>query len=603
MESSCTYATIDKMNPFSYIFGIPLARTAVQASAVLLMLAGAWAHSTTVVEFAQLPAGLAAWQRDELGIYSVCGPTSKWLYALPAYLAGVRVEYPVEYDLEIDGRQEWNLGRLFQSQHLSKYLFIYRWSRLLPIAMTVLGGCLICEWSTRLFGVWPGILSLSVWCWLPPVLAHGSLLTSDMPAAVAALLAARCFWAFLLAQRPATALLAGLTLGLALATKFTLLVLYPCWALLLICRAIQTREKVELGWKRRTLIRHICLGFLMFAASIVALDALYLFRDVGFRLTEWNSGQSSLAAGVRRMEDWSLTAWLLNVPLPVPLEFIRGLDTQLADTERLQEVYLLGRTRIGGWWYWYVAAALLKVPLPALALFALALTRLPHSLRCLDSEAWAILCTLVPAAEAGLAITASTGTGTNAAFRYLLPSLALTCVWVGRAACFESRPVKHVVIGLLIWLGLDVGVGAPDYIGWQNEVGRMLMGDRPALLGDSLDWGQDLVRLGEWVRSHAREGKTLVCAYGLGVGEPYGLESPTALPTSASWQQATYLAVGTGIVFGYEAEHCISIGGARSWLYKAQREVLRSYQPFDRVGRTIRIYRLVDLPPWLEKCE
>ncbi|MHC5542696.1 ArnT family glycosyltransferase, partial [Singulisphaera rosea] len=124
------------------------------ASAVLLMLPGAWGNSVTVVEFAQLPAGLAAWQSGMLSTYRVCGPFSKLLYAFPAYAAGARVGYPASFDAELVSRREWELGRLFQVQASKAYLNIYRGSRLLPILLTVLGGCLVCEWSTGLFGTW-----------------------------------------------------------------------------------------------------------------------------------------------------------------------------------------------------------------------------------------------------------------------------------------------------------------------------------------------------------------------------------------------------------------------------------------------------------------
>src|ERR1700677_2232133 len=91
-----------------------LVRAMVLASSILLMLPGAWGHSVTAVEFSQLPAGLAAWQRHSLGIYRVCGPLSKLLYALPAHLAGIRVDYPESFDSDSGSRREWEVGHIFQ---------------------------------------------------------------------------------------------------------------------------------------------------------------------------------------------------------------------------------------------------------------------------------------------------------------------------------------------------------------------------------------------------------------------------------------------------------------------------------------------------------
>jgi hypothetical protein len=577
-----------------------LTRIAVLSSAVLLMLPGTWGNSVTVVEFAQLPAGLAACQRHSLGIYRVCGPVSKILYALPAHLAGIRVDYPTSFDNDIESRREWEVGRLFQSQNRERYFNLYRWSRLLPILVTVLGGCLVCEWTTRLYGPRPGLVSLCVWCWMPPVLANGSLVTSDMLSAVVLILASRCFFAFLLGPSLKSATLAGLTLGLSAATKFTLLILYPCWALLLTGRAIQTwvSGTPESSEFRRRPFRLMAFGLLVMAVSVFTVDALYLFAGIGFRLAEWPYGQSSLVRELPQLLRHRATAWTLHLPLPFPAEFLRGLDFELADTERVQSAYLLGRSRFGGWWYWYVLAAILKIPLPAMGLVGLGLFRLPNALRRFDAVAWAALCMILPASEAGFVISATTGTGTNASFRYLLPSLGLLCAWAGVAWESPSRAIRGLVIFFLTWLAIDAVGAQPDHLGWQNEMAwawRRSTGC-PALIGDNLDWGQDLARLSEWVSRHSGEGSTLLSVYGLGEAETYGLHSPVALPARERTERSAYLAVSEQALLGdILASNVIRVTGAGYLLSRAQHAALLRTRPFDRVGRTIRIYRLRDL--------
>jgi hypothetical protein len=578
---------------------LPLLRILVIVSSVALMLPGAWGHSVTVVEFAHLPAGLDAYQRHSLGLYRVCAPLSKLLYALPAHLMGIRISYPESFDDDVDSRQEWELGRIFQSQRPEMYHDIYRWSRLLPILLTVLGGCLVCEWSTSLFGVWPGIISLCAWCWLPPVLGHGSLVTSDMPSAVILLLSARTFWSFLLCPCPATAIRAGMALGLAEATKFSLLVLSPCWIMLLFFRTLKPPNATKDGHTDRssTRLRLAVLGLVVMLVSIVAIDSLYAFQDVGFTLSECRFGRSSLAGDLKRLGESEATAWLFRVPLPIPLELFRGIDSQLTDTERLQSAYLLGRTKLGGWWYWYGAAFLLKIPVPALILFGLAIARLPAACRGRVPVFWASLCVLLPALEVALTISATTGTGTNAAFRYLLPSLGLLCVVAGCPWTSLSRSLRIVMIGFLAWLLLDVAAAVPDHVGSQNEVAwawSYLTG-RPALIGDSLDWGQDLARLDQWVSRHKRGGITLVCVYGLGIGEPYNLKPPDVLPNQEFGPPAAYLAVSEEILYGNRPTNAVWIASAFPTLSPDVTKKLQSIEPFERVGRTIRIYLLRDL--------
>ncbi len=572
---------------------ITIIRAVILLSSVLLMLPGAWGNSATVVEFAHLPAGLAAWQRHSLGIYRVCGPLSKFLYALPAYVVGVRVNYPESFDSEVVARREWELGRIFQDKNKGRYHCIYRWSRLLPIIITVLGGCLVCDWSTRLFGAWPGIVSLCAWSWMPPMLGHGSLVTSDMLSAVVLLLAARSFWTFLIHPSGVTAILSGITLGLAQATKFTLLVLYPCWVLLLIGRVLQLRVSNS-SERGASPSRVAGLAAMMLIISVVVLDSLYLFQDVGFHLTELQSTQSHFARNLLRLGDCEATSWLLQVPLPIPLEFVRGLDSQLIDSERLQSAYLLGWTRRGGWWYWYLVASLIKIPLPIAGIFGLAVIRLPTAVRDGDRSLWAGLCVLVTAAEVAIVISATTGTGSNAAFRYLIPSIALLCVWIGRAWSAGCQEIRVSVIALIFWLATNAVVSIPDHLGWQNELGWAwsTWTGRPALIGDSLDWGQDLARLSDWVSRNSREGSTRICVYGLGDLEPYSRSVPADVPAATVSEAATYLAISSNILLGYESRYSVFVRGERCSFNESDRATLSQLQPFDYVGRTIRVYRV-----------
>ena len=572
------------------------ARVLVLGFAGLLMLVAAWTNSVTLVETGELPAGLAAWQRHALGLYRVCGPLSKFLYALPPYLAGVRVEYPADYDQDLHGRLEWAVGGLFEESTKTRYVNLYRWTRLLPILVTLLGGVLVCEWSTRLFGAWPGVGALCAWCFMPLVLGHGSLVTSDVISAVTLLLAARTFWSFLVRPSLAAAGVAGLALGLAQATKFTLLVLYPCWGFLVVLRVVL--EPARSGDQPRgRRLKTLGLALASVALSVVVLDALYLFQEIGIRPAEWRLDSSSAFALIADARERPELAWLLRIPAPIPMEYLRGLDVQIADTERSQTAYLLGTSRLGGWWYWYPVAALFKVPLPLLLLAGIGLARLPKEIKGESDRFWAAWCILLPAAETAIAIMGSTGTGTNAAFRYMIPTIGLVCVWVGRVWESRSRLVRSLATGLVVWAGLDALGGMPDQLAWQNELGwawEQATG-KPALIGDSLDWGQNVLRLSDWVKRHAHEGSTLVEVDSLNRGATYGLEPPAAKATSEPWKESAYLAISKNVLYGYQGGARLSMSEGHQSVNPEQATELARHRPFDRVGRSIVIYRIGDL--------
>jgi hypothetical protein len=54
--------------------------------------------------------------------------------------------------------------------------------------------------------------------------------------------------------------------------------------------------------------------------------------------------------------------------------------------------------------------------------------------------------------------------------------------------------------------------------------------------------------------------------------------------------------VSQNILLGYDFRHGIRVGGRPSSLMAYHREALLGLAPRDRVGRTIRIYALKDLP-------
>jgi len=56
-------------------------------------------------------------------------------------------------------------------------------------------------------------------------------------------------------------------------------------------------------------------------------------------------------------------SWLGHLHLPLPKQYILGLDAQKKDLEDFgHKSYLLGEWRDEGWWYYYLYGLLVKVP-------------------------------------------------------------------------------------------------------------------------------------------------------------------------------------------------------------------------------------------------
>ena len=63
--------------------------------------------------------------------------------------------------------------------------------------------------------------------------------------------------------------------------------------------------------------------------------------------------------------------WLGPLPVPLPLDYLQGIDCQRNDFEVGGRSYLHGRWAPRGWWYYYLIGLGIKTPLGTLALLVL----------------------------------------------------------------------------------------------------------------------------------------------------------------------------------------------------------------------------------------
>jgi hypothetical protein len=55
--------------------------------------------------------------------------------------------------------------------------------------------------------------------------------------------------------------------------------------------------------------------------------------------------------------------WLENLPVPLPRNYVQGIDTQKTDFDNKIWSYLRGEWRHGGWWFYYLYAWAIKEPI------------------------------------------------------------------------------------------------------------------------------------------------------------------------------------------------------------------------------------------------
>jgi hypothetical protein len=257
---------------------------------------------------------------------------------------------------------------------------------------------------------------------------------------------------------------------------------------------------------------------------------------------------------------------------------VLGFDDALAYA-RAPEIpgYLNGVWSTSGWWYYHLEAFVLKEPLPLLLLIALAAL-----------SWWArprppLLLVLPPLV---LLVSLLTWNRVQYGLRYALPIYPFLFVLVSRIATVSR--LRPAVVALVVALAAATLRLHPHELSYFNCIGGGPENGWRWLADSNLDWGQDLARLGETLRSDY-PGRTVKLAYFGHVdpasqGIPYqvleGRQDATGLvAVSASYLAGEpYAITWRGVVPEPVAP------GVHTWL---QRE-----RPVGRVGYSIYLYEL-----------
>jgi hypothetical protein len=514
-------------------------------------------ENPTIDEVVHLPAGLTYWQKGTFRLYHHNPPLVKMVAALPALWLGNPVTEPV-YE-----RESWRFpepspatfSQTFAFWNREHYFDLFRLARMVMPLFSILGGLVVFDWSRRLYGKRGALFSLCLWVFCPNILAHCRLITTDIGSTSVGVAATFVFWLYLRQPSWARAVAAGVMLGLAELTKFSMLLLYGVWPVLWLFRMILVTPQALMA--RRSLIG-VCHGLLILALSVFVIDAGYLFEGVGIPLERFEFASGTLttpvASGIRRAPSsqnqiyammWPFRenrfrgTVLARVPAPLPEHYLLGFDEQKVEAEgvpnRLRSafkalrqgdaalarqeaisadtsaggywVYLNGVLRNTGWWYYYFAALLYKVPEGTwlLVLASLALTFVQRRPR----EAWAdeICLWTVPVV---VLFSMSFLTDINLGLRYVLSIAPYVFIAAGKVVpwveshCASRRLIGRVVtfgaLGLTIVSTLSIH---PHYLAYFNWVSGGPDRVPVRLLDSNLDWGQDLVGLRAWCREHA----------------------------------------------------------------------------------------------------
>jgi hypothetical protein len=355
-------------------------RLVAGAVAVLLVIHGtlvgysATLHSPTLNEPGHLVAGLIQWRFGRFEVYRVNPPLVHYAAALPVMLAGYRADWDSYVDSPA-ARSEMAMGEDFIRANGGRSAWLITLGRWGCLPFTLVGGLFCFFWSRELWGSsTAGLISLFLWCFEPFLMAHAEMITTDCAATSLGLGAGYVFWRWLRHRSWRRALAAGAALGLAELTKTTWVVLFGLWPALWLFWVATRPGPTRAPDDRTSTATAATQLAVILVLAVYILNLGYLYHGTLTRLGDYAftsrafRGTGSKGVGGNRFAG----TWLGEVPVPLPRDYLLGIDLQRKDFEdRGDPSFLLGEWKDGGWWYYYLYGLSAKTTLGLQVLFGL----------------------------------------------------------------------------------------------------------------------------------------------------------------------------------------------------------------------------------------
>ncbi|MGE3313942.1 MAG: glycosyltransferase family 39 protein [Planctomycetaceae bacterium] len=563
------------MNRGSGITADKLVVAALLALHVALVAVGNFRHSPNLMEAADLPAGLFHLESGSFQLREVNPPLVRLIAAIPAKFAGATQEWRSVSSFP-EKRCEFAVAQDFIEANGEQVFTLFAMSRLACIPFTVLGAGICGIWARRLYGPWPGVLAVGLWCFDPTILGHAATMNPDVPAAAMGITSIYFFARWNDEPSWRRGILAALFLGLALLTRTTLWMLLPV-------------QLVAGLWS----IRKRSGGISAFQLAAMFGGAIYLFNlGYGFEGTAcplfrfsfvskaFGGPEAGLDAPSNRFKESALSM----IPLPLPAPFVQGVDLQRFDFENSDgrfRSYLRGRWSERGWWYYYLYGLAVKWPLGTWALALLAVfEKLRSIFRREHSPPGELHCLIC-----GLAILAavSSQSGFSMHFRYVLPMFPFAFLLMSRVASSKSHAIRIVVATSFVFSTGASLASYPHTLSYFNRIAGGPANGHAHLLHSSIDWGQDLLEFRDWIRQHGIADEITLASTGPTPHELLGVVKGS--PPHLHWQDDGSINPSSGPVAGW---HAVSVNLLREKRYAYFLE----FRPTATIGYSIWVYRL-----------
>jgi len=480
----------------------PLRRPLVLAGVCLLLLVfglqiafTVHQESLTWDEGDHIFAGYMMWKTHDYGLNPEHPPLMKLLGTLP--LLGQPLTIPSDQhryfktEAYMDGRE-----MLFAKGPEYAKMLTFR-MRMANLTVAILLGLLVFLAAYEMFGVGAGFVALVLLVFEPNVLAHGAFVTTDVGVSCFFFASVYAFYRYCKVPSVGRLVVAGLAVGLALATKHSAVLLLPMLVALAACEVVFRFNGDERGKRALRLVGGL--------AGVAVIAVVVLWAFYGFRYNARPGAlrlDPTLAEYVMPLKPMEAKGILLLAKYRVlPESYLYGLADVRAMANGMPS-YFMGKVYEHGLWYYFPVVLLIKSTLGFLGLVLLAVAAVIAGW----FRRWReILFLTVPP---GIYLFVAMTSHLNIGARHILPIWVFLCVFAagGAWAWVESRGWNKVwayAVGFLLAMHVSASALAyPNYMAYSNVLWGGPSQTHKYLTDSNTDWAQQLIAVKKYTDEH-----------------------------------------------------------------------------------------------------
>jgi len=452
--------------------------------------------SAIIDEVAHVPAGYTYVKDADYRLNPEHPPLAKSLAALPL-VANKNIVGP-ESDSSWSDINQWGTGWYLIYRAGNNPKNVLDLARLPMILLMIFLGLFLFKWARELFGRKVALVVLLMYGFYPDVLAHGRLVTTDVPAALGFVVATYYFLKMLEKVSWKTIVCAALALAFAQLLKFSAILLFPIFFVYIVIKSLM--EKKTAGFWKGLWVKFKPF-FLVSILSVLFVWIAYIpfVRNtppsIEHQLIETNltsrPGTLVLRNFLHHFENNAITRGLGHYTL--------GVFLVIGRVSGGNNTFLLGQLSHKSIPYFFPVAWLLKTSIPiVLLVFASVLAMILRWPKNKDKK-WQLTVILTPIVVYWIVTLRGR---LDIGIRHLMPTIPFVLLMIG----YFIRPIvngtkkwpKAIITLLVVFMVGSTLRSYPNFIAYFNEFTPADQ-KHQRLIDSSLDWGQDLLRLKKYV--------------------------------------------------------------------------------------------------------